>query len=534
MFARVGDRALLLQPLPRDAGDRVHTLAHLVEHVGNVGVVPGQTQAARQLIDDPEILPRVAGRIQRPAPQLHHPVGVGERSVLLRKRGCWKHDVCQITGFRQENILYDQVLQFCQRLPGVMHVGIGHRRILTHDVHATDGAGVRRMHDLDHGQARLGIEFRFPQLLEPGARRITAHGLVVREHHRDQARVGRALHVVLTAQRMQAGTGPTDLTGHHRQRNQAPRVVRAVDMLRDTHAPENDRSLRSRVQARDLLQRFGRNAANRRHLLWAESFDILLQRLIPDGPVGDEGSIDQAFVDDGVHHRVQHRHVGVRIVLQEIRRVTRQIGAARVGHDQLGAVLGRVLDPGRADRVIAGRVGADDEHDLRLDRVHDRVGDRARAQPFQQRRDAGGVAKPRAVVDVVGAESGTHELLEQVSLLVRTLGRAEASERLRAAGIANFAQFAGGKVERFFPAGFAEDGQRVIGVDHEIGRLRHARFADQRLGQALLVVHVIEAVTTLHAQAAVVRRPIAPLHAQDLVVLDVVGQLAADAAIRAQ
>ena len=37
--------------------------------------------------------------------------------------------------------------------------------------------------------------------------------LVVGQHHRDQAGVARALHVVLAAQRMQAGAGLADLAG---------------------------------------------------------------------------------------------------------------------------------------------------------------------------------------------------------------------------------------------------------------------------------------------------------------------------------
>ncbi len=37
-------------------------------------------------------------------------------------------------------------------------VGIRHRRVLAHDVHAVDLAGMDRVHDLDDGQAGLGVE----------------------------------------------------------------------------------------------------------------------------------------------------------------------------------------------------------------------------------------------------------------------------------------------------------------------------------------------------------------------------------------
>src|SRR3546814_16769610 len=49
-----------------------------------------------------------------------------------------------------------------------------------------------------------------------------------------------------------------------------------------------------------------------------------------------------------------------------------------------------------------------------------------------QRRHRGGVAEPRAVVHVVGAEGGAYQLLEEIGLLVRALGRAEAGKALGA------------------------------------------------------------------------------------------------------
>jgi len=142
------------------------------------------------------------------------------------------------------------------------------------------------------------------------------------------------------------------------------------------------------------------------------------------------------------------------------------------------------------------------------------------------------------VIDVVRAEAGTHQFLEQIGLLVAALGRAEAGQRFRSAAvvgaaIADVCQRAAGEVERFFPGGFAEHVTPAVRVHAEVGRFRHAGLADQRHRQALLVVRVIEAVAALHAQAIVIRWSVAPVDADDGVVLDVVGQLAADAAVRA-
>ncbi len=57
--------------------------------------------------------------------------------------------------------------------------------------------------------------------------------------------------------------------------------------------------------------------------------------------------------------------------------------------------------------------------------------------------------------------------------------------------------------------------------------------ADQRHGQTIGMMGVVEAEAALHAEAVLVRRAVTALDGDDLVVVDLVGQLAADAAIRA-
>ena len=111
------------------------------------------------------------------------------------------------------------------------HVGIGHRRILAHDVHAADLAGVHGVHDLDDGQSRLRVERRAPDGFDHAARIAVVDAVVVGKHHRNQADIAGALHVVLTAQGMQPGAGAPDLPGHQGERNQAACIVGAMDVL---------------------------------------------------------------------------------------------------------------------------------------------------------------------------------------------------------------------------------------------------------------------------------------------------------------
>ena len=100
-------------------------------------------------------------------------------------------------------------------------------------------------------------------------------------------------------------------------------------------------------------------------------------------------------------------------------------------------------------------------------------------------------------------------------------------------GVANLAQPAACQIERLFPARFTEHARDVVRIHREVGRLGRVGPPDQRLGEALAMMDVVEPVASLDAEAALVGEAVAALDAQDLVVLDVIGELAADAAIRA-
>ncbi len=67
-----------------------------------------------------------------------------------------------------------------------------------------------------------------------------------------------------------------------------------------------------------------------------------------------------------------------------------------------------------------------------------------------------------------------------------------------------------------------------------VGRFGHPVFANQRHGQPVRVVGVVIAKTALDAEPGMIGRPILAADVKDLVVLDVVGELAADAAEWAQ
>ena len=144
----------------------------------------------------------------------------------------------------------------------------------------------------------------------------------------------------------------------------------------------------------------------------------------------DELLVVELLRHDDVEDRIEHRHVGAIAELQHVGGVALERLAARIHDDELRAALGGLLEEGRRHRVVLGRIGADHHDHFRVLALVEGGGHRAGADALHQRRHRRGVAEPRAVIHVVGAEAGAHELLEEIGLLVRTFRRAEARKRL--------------------------------------------------------------------------------------------------------
>src|SRR5580698_10231601 len=87
LHTRVGDAVLGLESFPRDAANAGHRMAHLIEYLSDcrltVAVGPVETELARHVDNDLEILARLAGGLERLATDLHEAIGVGETAGLL-------------------------------------------------------------------------------------------------------------------------------------------------------------------------------------------------------------------------------------------------------------------------------------------------------------------------------------------------------------------------------------------------------------------------------------------------------------------
>ena len=492
------------------------------------------------MFGDPGIGPRLARGWHGLSAQLHAAIGVGHAAGFFRPGGGGQHHVGQAGGLGQKDVLYHQMLQPGQGLAGMGRVGVAHGGVFALDQHGADLPVKSRVDDLHHSQAGLAAQRagrHTPKLFGLGAYGGLAHALVVGQHHGNQARIAGALHVVLPAQRVQAGAGAPNLPGDERQGNEAARVVGAVGVLAHAHAPQNHAVACGGVGAGHLAQGGGVDAAHRGHGFGRKVGHMGLELGKVQRVLLDVRGVRQAFKNDGVQHRVEQGHVGARLKAEVLPRKAGQLGSARVGHHQLRATLHRVFDPGGAHRVVLRGVGADDEHEVGVLHIAQRVGDHGRPQAFHERGHAGGMAQPGAVVHVVRAKRAAYELLKQVGLFVGALGRAKTRHRPQAparGGAEHCALEAGSSsVQRFVPAGLAEQFAPVSA--HHVERVFGCvGTADQRLGQAFGAVGVVKTKTAFHAEPAFVGRAGLAFYVFDLSVGNKVGQLAAHATKRAE
>ena len=229
---------------------------------------------------------------------------------------------------------------------------------------------------------------------------------------------------------MQAGAGTANLSGHQRQRDQAAGVIRPVHVLGYAHAPENNRGFCRGIKARHLLYLLSGDTADGRHLFRT----VLLHCLHECGEALGMGiyerAVVQALVDNRVHHAVQQQHVGAGPQLQECVGMQVHLGTVRFDHDQLAAVFGCIFHERGRHRMVVVGTGAYHDNDFSLCTVCHLVGDRARADGFQQCGNRGGMAQAGTVIDVIGDEGGPHQFLEQVGFFVTAFGAAETGQGL--------------------------------------------------------------------------------------------------------
>ena len=129
--------------------------------------------------------------------------------------------------------------------------------------------------------------------------------------------------------------------------------------------------------------------------------------------------------------------------------------------------------------MVGAGIAAHDHQAAGVAVVRVGVAGRPTAELRDHRLYRGGVAEPRAVVNVIGAHQQADELLLHIAVFVGGLGRGERAERAAVLG-----KFLCHQIQRLIPGRLGED----------------AVLADQWRGQAIIVLDEGEAKASLHAQ----------------------------------
>jgi len=445
---------------------------------------------------------------------------------MLAPGGAGEHDVGVSGRLRHEDVLADDELAVLQGLLHVGGVGLGLQRVLAEVVERVDLAFLHAVRQV--GQLEAGLEGQLvlanaPRLGELCAVLGILNALVARIQVRPHAHVAAALNVVLAADGGKAGVVAADLVGDAGDGSDLVDGLDALALLRDAHAPADNGVLgsgvhahclaeRLRVDARDVLDGFRR---------------VLLDNLPPlvvTGGVGlDERAVFQALVDDDVGERVHERKVAAVLDRHVDVGDARGLDEARVGDDDLGALLFRLDDAAGDDRVRGARVVAEQEDAVRVLHVRDGHAHGAGTDGVDQADDRRAVARARAVVDVVGAHAGAGELLHhEVRLVAGAAGRARQHDGIRAVLGLDLHEALRCEVKSFVPAHALELGT-LMTTDH---RVKDARRQD------LGVVDEIVAAHALEAKLALVRHAVQALGADDPTVLNQEVELAASSAVR--
>ena len=163
----------------------------------------------------------------------------------------------------------------------------------------------------------------------------------------------------------------------------------------------------------------------------------------------------QSLGDDDVGHRVDEGDVGARQHREVVRgldvRAADEVDAARVGHDEPGPLAQPPLHPRGEDRVRVGRVGADQQDHVGLVDRLEVLGAGGGAEGLLEAVARGGVAHPRAGVDVVVAERRPDHLLDDVDLLVGAPARRDAADRAHAVLVLEGLESGGDLLDRLLP-----------------------------------------------------------------------------------
>ncbi len=148
--------------------------------------------------------------------------------------------------------------------------------------------------------------------------------------------------------------------------------------------------------------------------------------------LANERFVDEPFCHNDVRQGVQDRDIRARPQSKMTVRLDmdtlHQIDFTRIDDDQLRAAAQTLLEAGGEDRMRIGRIGADDKHNIGVLHRSEILGAGGSAVGARQTEAGRRVADAGAGVHIVIAKTHTHELLDEIHLLVRATGRRDRAD----------------------------------------------------------------------------------------------------------
>ena len=236
--------------------DSERSSSHTSSAVGSPHAWPSRSAMPA---DDVGVRAGLARRVDGLADALHPPLGVGDRALVLAPvGGRGQHDVGHVGRRGAEDVLHDQVVEAFQQVPGVRGVGLRLGRVLPDAVQRLERALVHRVEHLRTGAGPASAGSTRPRPSRSGRGPRRRRGRSRRAASRDGAHVAAALHVVLPAQRHQAGAVAPDVPGEQREVDQREHVVGGVVVLGDAQRPADLGAVGGGVGVRELADQLGR------------------------------------------------------------------------------------------------------------------------------------------------------------------------------------------------------------------------------------------------------------------------------------
>ena len=251
------------------------------------------------------------------------------------------------------------------------------------------------------------------------------------------------LHIRVTPNRQQSGVVTSDHAAQQRQVGDRFDALYSVGVMRDPHRPGEDDVFGGGVAGRDGVDRIGADSRFAVDVVPVGSGQIGLQRRPVVTVVRQERLVVSVHFDDAFGHSGQQGEIPADVRLHVQRRDLRPEEQAdriagdaeihqpglddRIDHDDMPAAAANVLERRHQPRMIAGRVAADDEHEVGVLDVFQHQRGRPGPQHAAQSDTARLMAVEAAIVDVVGPVHPGEDLQQEAGF-VRT-APAEVPER---------------------------------------------------------------------------------------------------------